>query len=478
MGHEKQFVNMFRRAIDMAQSKVALVIAGIIIFAVASRVLTVDEYSRLRLIFLPYEFVGPILSLGLPAAASYFLARTNDRGKVIRDLVAITVVSHLVFSILVVGYLYVVENTINITITLGLALSVYMICQGLVQICTSILADQGPVRAIKWSSIISVLVMGGTLLIFALSIKSHEAENFVVIRALGITAATAALIISILRTQSIRLARVITETSAKDYVRFSAPLGIASAVSAMSLATDKAIVAWLGSKNDYAIYVNGAMELPFVGIVAGSISAVLIGEMSKSVSRGNLVAARELFSKASEEGAKILFPVMIYALCLSKEIIVTLYSDKYTASANIFAVYLFFIPIRIVVFGSALVALGKSSVILTRAIIELVLNAILSVSLWKLAGIYGVAYASLLSAYVWTVPLNLRLISGGFQISFTKLFRYSKLLRVLLVSLIPAPVYLLAGGLNFVRPFVILLFCSIPLLCTLAYLRRFGGRLD
>jgi O-antigen/teichoic acid export membrane protein len=132
--------------------------------------------------------------------------------------------------------------------------------------------------------------------------------------------------------------------------------------------------------------------------------------------------------------------MMIFFIFNAREFMTLLYSEKYELSAIPFKIYLFLLPIRIVVFGSILVAMGKSKVILYRSIFELVLNIILSIWMFKLFGYLGIAVATVLVTYLWAVPYNIRIISKEFNIKKRKLFNIRQLSKIMIVACMLIPV--------------------------------------
>jgi O-antigen/teichoic acid export membrane protein len=66
----------------------------------------------------------------------------------------------------------------------------------------------------------------------------------------------------------------------KSQMKFSVPLGLAGMVGGIAYSVDKVIVSSLCSPQDFAIYANGAVEIPLIAVVTGSITAVLLPELS------------------------------------------------------------------------------------------------------------------------------------------------------------------------------------------------------
>jgi len=229
----------------------------------------------------------------------------------------------------------------------------------------------------------------------------------------------------------------------KEMVKYSVPIGLGGMLSTIMLQTNKIVVSAMCTPEEFANYVNGAIEIPLIGIITMSISSVILVDMTKYVYQGEKAKALDLFKRSAEKSAIILLPVMVFLLATGKSFIVTLYSEKYLDSVIPFYIYLFVLPVRIVIYGSALMALGQSKVILYRSIFDLIVNTILSIILVHFWGYLGAALATVLTLYFWTVPYNLYKIGQGFGVSIIKTLPFRRIGFILLVSVIPLPLLLL-----------------------------------
>ena len=223
-------------------------------------------------------------------------------------------------------------------------------------------------------------------------------------------------------------------------LKYAVPLGLAGMLGMIMLETNKIIVSMMCTTNEFANYVNGAIEVPLIGIITISISSVILVDMTHYVQQGEKVKALELFKKASLKAAVVIFPVMVFLLVVGRSFIVTLFSIKYLDSVTPFYIYLFILPTRIVIFGSALMALGQSKVILLRTIFDLIINVILSIILVNFWGYLGAAIATIMTLYLWTVPYNLYKIGLGFQVNPLKTLPFKNLGFILIISVITLPI--------------------------------------
>jgi len=218
-------------------------------------------------------------------------------------------------------------------------------------------------------------------------------------------------------------------------VRYSVPLGLAGMFVAIAWSLDKVIVSWMCSTEQFAVYRNGALRLPLVGIVTASVTSVLLPDLARYFKAGQRAEAVALWGRAAAKCALVMFPAMCFFLVMAPEVMVTLFRAQYLESSVPFRLYQLVLPIRIVTFGAMLMAAGKSRVVLKAAVVGLVVNLVLSVVLVKLVGYIGAVIGTILTIYLWTIPYYVRAILREYGTSLAALLPYRTLAKILAVSL-------------------------------------------
>jgi len=415
-------------------------LASIIFGMVAARLLSKHDYATMRQTMLAYSFVAPLLMLGLPNALYYFLPRTLKRKKgIITDNLFLLFVLAMVFSIFLAAgghkILAMRFNNPDLSTTLK-----WMIPYPLYVMPAGIL---GAV----------LLTQNKTLTLAKYNVVSSVALTILTITGVIITRSYSGPLIAQIYFPLLLLPFILwlsfryvpgsfslpNVKSMIEMLKYAVPLGLAGMLGTIMLETNKIIVSAMCTPEEFANYVNGAIEIPLVGIITLSISSVILVDMTKYIHQGEKIKALELFKKASLKSAVILLPVLIYLLMVGKSFIVTLYSEKYLESVAPFYIYLFILPVRIVIYGSALMALGQSKVILFRSLLDLIINLFLSIILVHFFGYLGAAVSTVVTLYVWTVPYNLYKIGQGFGINPLRVLPFKKLGYILLISIIPVP---------------------------------------
>lgn len=221
-----------------------------------------------------------------------------------------------------------------------------------------------------------------------------------------------------------------------EQLKYSLPLGLAGMIGIICMNLDKVLVSSLCPPTDFAVYVNGAIEVPLISVITGSVMAILIPEFAIMHQHGQNEQILPLWHRAMAKCAMLLFPIMAFLFVMAPQVIKVLFSAKYAASAVPFRIYLLLLPIRITQFGAILMASGKGSWILIRTIIELVLNGILSIILIRQIGYLGAAVATVIIVYTWAIPFNLVAILKLCKSSLAKLLPYRALMKIAVVTLV------------------------------------------
>ena len=114
----------------------------------------------------------------------------------------------------------------------------------------------------------------------------------------------------------------------KEIFKFALPLLYASLWGVIiSSATQLFISRYFGNET-FAEFSNGFMELPLVGMILGSISAVLLPVFS-GMDKGNGMSNETLvvWNSALLKSAKLIFPMLIFSVFFAEPIMTCMYGD-------------------------------------------------------------------------------------------------------------------------------------------------------
>jgi len=421
-------------------------IASLVLGMIAARWLSKHDYATIRQTFLAYEFAAPLLMLGLPNAVYYFMPReAKTKRGVIIDNMALLVGMGLLFSLFIVlgGHqlLAMRFNNPDLGRTLKWLIPYPIIMMPIAGLsAVMVCADKTRTLAIYNVLSSSTIAIAGIFAILAT--KSYELP--ILVRII-VPAVFLPIALHLMFTAVPGAKRWPRWTSMKGMVRYSVPLGLATMLGTITLQLHSLIVAAICSPEDFAVYINGAMEIPLIGLVTGSITTVVFAEMAEMCSKGDKAGALQLFHKASIKSACILFPVLCFLLVTAKPFIVFLFSEQYHGSITPFVIYLFVLPVRIVVYGAAFMALGMTRVILFRSIFDLAINGILCFVLVKMIGYIGAPIALVLTLFLWTTPFNLYKVGQGFGVPLKATLPIKALLKMLSLCVLCIPLAILGA---------------------------------
>jgi len=422
-------------SLSLAQG--ALVLATVGSGMVFSRELSIKDYGTYLQTFLAYEFAVPILTLGLPTALYYFLPQEREQQKgLVIDNLFLLFLAGLIFSLFLFfggGELLATRfNNPDLSKTLEWMVF-YPIYTFPVLAASAVWISKEKVKLNAIFNATKGIILTVTLIFVALYTEGFKAPTLTRIFLPLAFLPIAIFLIFKYTPGDWRMPKV---ESALRILKFSIPLGLASIFGTLAIQLASVIVSFLTSPEEFAIYANGAKEVPFIGIITGSISVVIMADMARSIKEGNIQEALHLFRKAAAISASFLFPIMTFLFTYATSFIEILYSDKYNESVLPFRIYLLIIPIRVAYYGSAFIALGRTKAILIRSIIDLILTGLLCYVFVSLLGAYGAAIGLILTLFLWSVPFNLNSLSKSFKCKPTQILPFKKLGEIFLYSVI------------------------------------------
>jgi len=423
----------------LGSSKVLIRLSGIVSAAFLARLLTQVDYAAYRQTILSFHLVEPFLVLGLSQALVYFIPRDrgNSRSILTGNLIILFIMGSIFFLGMWMGGNELLASRFNNPVLKRLLLiySPYGILALPLTTIGGCLLACNRVKSLAIFEVISRVVGLVLVISFVLIWRNPTAA------VAGIIVGTAIMFFPGLKLMYSAAAAgswAPSRINMKAQLNFGIPLGLASLIGMISINLDKLLVSSFFSPEQFAIYVNGAVEVPLVGIITGSVVAILIPEFAESYKKGDYGIVIDLWQRAMIKCALIMFPLMFYLFLMAPEVMTVLFSSKYTESYIPFRIYLLLFPMRITNFGALLMAAGLSRLIMIRTIGALLINLILSYILINYIGYIGAAVGTLVTAYTWSVTYSLKKIGIVYHCNVIKLIPIKKLLQILFLSFFPA----------------------------------------
>lgn len=102
----------------------------------------------------------------------------------------------------------------------------------------------------------------------------------------------------------------------KEPLAVSVPLGVSSMVGTLFTTLDKLIISSMLTPAIYAVYTQGARELPLFGTITGAINTVMIVDLTKAAKDRDYETAIALFRKTAERISMLLMSIMVFCFAV------------------------------------------------------------------------------------------------------------------------------------------------------------------
>jgi len=423
--------------LSSGQALTALV--GILSTAILTRLLTKADFGSYRQAMLAYTFAVPFIILGLDRTLYAFLPgeTTRPRGVLVENIILLTVAGGLLSLFIILGGDRLLANRFN-NPALASLLSLMFLYPLLMLPASATSACLMSRNRTKQLTVFNIL---SRICLFLLVIIPCY---FLPKSSMAILGHVAAAVLTTIAAVYLMFRACPGETwkptlnGMKKQINFAIPLGLSAIIGSTGVMIDQMLVSLRCSPEIFAVYTVGAMEIPLIGIVTGSITSVMIVDYVGFYRAGNLQAIVDLIHKAMIKSAILILPVMTFLFCIAPEFIRLLFGKSYEWSAVPFRIYLLQLPIRTITFGAILQATMNSKYILISSILYLTANAIFGWSLISIFGAAGAALGTLLAEYFVLVPFLTIVLTKLLKTKTIKLFPWRDLGKLLIISGLPS----------------------------------------
>lgn len=178
------------------------------------------------------------------------------------------------------------------------------------------------------------------------------------------------------------------------FLKLCSPLIAGLLISGSAEYIDSFLVLHFYGNESYAIFKYGAKEFPLSLILANSLSAAMVVQLSKSE------VTTESLSVLKSQSSRLMnfvFPVTWIFLLSSKWIYPLVFNPNFLTSSSIFNIYLLLIISRSIFPQSVVLAMQRRDLILKTAYWEIAINVISSVFFMMKFGVLGIAYGTVIA---------------------------------------------------------------------------------
>gem|GEM_PF-161638 len=134
-----------------------------------------------------------------------------------------------------------------------------------------------------------------------------------------------------------------------EQMRYAVPFGLTGILWIAQNDIHNYFVGYKFSSSDFAIYAYGCFEIPLIAMLAESVTSVLIPRMNELQQRGDRDEMIRLTARAMQKLAFFYFPIYVFMMITAQTFIITLFTEKYAASASVFVINLTILPFSILI---------------------------------------------------------------------------------------------------------------------------------
>ncbi|MBD5357292.1 MAG: oligosaccharide flippase family protein [Bacteroides sp.] len=405
---------------------------------ILSRYFNKVEYGTYKQVMYVYSTLLIIFTLGLPQAFGYFLPRVPIvQGKsIVNKITIVLLFMGLIFSMsLFIGsslIASILKNPDLIT-----AIRIFSPVPLLLLPTMGLDSIYATYKKTYVSAIYNILTKILQLIFVIVPIFIFSPTVKVALIGFVIASFISALIALYLKNKPFKgYTNIASNYNIKDIIRFSLPLMAAGIWGMIINSTDQFFISRYFGTVTFAEFSNGAMELPFVGMIVSACSTVLYPLFSK-YSHDGLDAKEKIYPiwlSVFSKTAMLIYPLVVFCWFYSSQIMEFLYGTQYEHSGIYFRIKLFGNLFTLIAFAPVILSIGATKYyakVHAYGAIVLVILEWLAVKI--VYDPYIVIVISVL-CHISRILLLLHLIAKYFKVSLIMLFPINLIFKIIVPS--------------------------------------------
>lgn len=434
--------NNTKQAFWLSVGSLASMGFGIISSMILSRFFDKSDYGTYKQVLYVYNTLLTVFTLGLPRAFSYFLPRVpvDQTKSLIKKITNLFFVLGGIFSL----FLFFCSSLIAAILKnpdLTQALRIFAIVPFLMMPTMGLEGILATFKKTKFMAVYTVVTRLIMLLCVALPIMIWHFGYIEAIIGFVIGSFLSFILALFLKYYPVRsYGNELCKISYKEIFQFSLPLLYASIWGIIIKSSDQFFISRYFGNDVFADFSNGSFELPFFGMVVGACAGVLSPVFSR-MSYEKVDFKKEVFPiwiSVFKKTAMLIYPLVIFCIFFSDEIMVVLYGQQYFTSGYYFRVKSLTYFFSLIVYAPLIINTGNVkfySRVHMMAALGIVLFEYISIRVFNSP--YVVSWVSL-CCNLGIVILMLLFVSKLFSVSFYKLFPC----RLIFIILLPSAIIL------------------------------------
>lgn len=338
-------------------------IVGIISPMILSRFFDKADYGTYKQVMYVYNTLLTIFTLGLPKAYAYFLPKyaAEFSRDIISKVTKIFFVLGVVFTFFLLCFAGSIANVMNNS-DLKMALIVFSPTPLLLLPTMGLDAIYASFRKTKYLAYYTIATRILTIFCIVLPVILFSGNYIQAIIGFDVASLITFFLALYLKSWPVKnVQQRKSNLTYKEIFQFALPLLYASLWGIIISSANQFFISRYYGNETFAEFSNGFMELPFAGMVLGSISTVLLPVFS-GMDRGNgmCIETLNIWNSALLKSAKLLFPMLIFSVFFAKPIMTCMYGNLYAGSAIYFIIKNLSGLFVIIPFYPIILAIGKT----------------------------------------------------------------------------------------------------------------------
>lgn len=411
---------------------------GIVSSMILSRYFDKSDYGTYKQVIYVYNTLLAVFTLGLPRAYSYFLPRVsnNEAKSLISKINNLFFILGGVFSLLLYFGSEVIANFLS-NQELEVALKIFSPVPLFMLPTMGLEAILATYKKTQFMALYNIITRSAMLLCVCIPVILWNGGYIKAIIGFAIASLISFAVALYMKYLPIRqYKREPTSITYKSIFDFSLPLLYASFWGMIIKSADQLFISRYYGNEVFAEFSNGAMELPFIGMIIGACSTVLSPIFSK-LQHQQADAKKELYPiwmSVFKKSAMLIYPILLFCLFFSDTVMVLLYGEKYEISSIYFCIISIANFFTIIAYAPLIINIGKvkvySNVHLYSAIILIILEfTAVCINLPS----YSIAIISTV-CHIGRIVAMLYVVAKFFDLRVSQLFPFSTLLKIVVPS--------------------------------------------
>lgn len=330
---------------------------------ILSRYFDKGDYGTYKQVIYVYHTLLTVFTLGLPKAFSYFLPRVeiSQAHNLIKKITNIFFILGLIFSLALYVFSPQIAQVMN-NPDLEVALKIFSPVPLLMLPTMGLEGILSTYRKNKFMALYTVFTRMIMLICVSIPVVVFSGSYIHAIIGFVVASFIAFLLAIYLKYMPVKgQGREKCEISYKQIFDFSLPLLYASFWGFLITSSDQFFISRYFGNETFAEFSNGALELPFVGMIVAACSTVLSPIFSR-LSNGNVNPQKEilpLWTSVFEKSSMLIYPILIYCIVFADIIMIVMYGEQYEVSASYFRIKAIIDFFRVVAYAPLIINIGK-----------------------------------------------------------------------------------------------------------------------